>query len=493
MKSSYLELTLHEFLDTITNKRIVYKYEMKPSMNEGDESDTFIGHKDDLINGFKKMTANLRAVENPDTNTIETLKSFDNIISDLSASDDYYFDELTDIEVYNYLDTITKGFDPERVKLILWDIDVYYNMEYLERIDEESMNKFLKNGWEIPYVDKRILQLENGKTFETGGYPDYEKMREKTHIADGWSIMRAISILKKKLKEEENTKLTEGVKSQYVTGSVFEEIDKYFIAMILQYNEKVYRIGRGEHYNDIVTEWGTTRRALDTADLIKLIALKCKTSDDRRCVVKYIEMKYEELKGSIDLRWKETKGRKKDVMPIDRSEHFLLVSYQLHIKKDCTLTDVHNAVLQELESEYNKIIAVFDNAPRSKNTEQTKDDTDNPSKCEQPINESEIRKLFCAKLNKPQLNAANTYGDQLIASLKNPRIKKNRKGNPKEYARIASIMFHSSHINTDSCFRDWLQKFYGLVGVENGHLYKEVELGGQSLRDLKREFFYLTT
>ena len=201
MKSSYLELTLKEFLDTITNKRIEYQIEIKPSMYGDDESDTITGDKYTLIDNFVEITDDLKKDENLDANTIKTLQRIDEMIKDLRAKDEYYFDELNDVEIYNYLDNITHGFDIERVKLILWDIEVYYEMDFLERIDNESMNKFIKNGWEIPYTEKRTQQI-NGNTFEIGRLPDYEKMRNKTHIAADWNINRAISMLKKKLKQQ---------------------------------------------------------------------------------------------------------------------------------------------------------------------------------------------------------------------------------------------------------------------------------------------------
>jgi len=80
MKSSYLELTLKEFLDTITNKRIEYQIEI---MFKDDESDTVVGDKYTLIDTFEKIVSSLRNDENIDTNTIKRLQRFDEIICDL--------------------------------------------------------------------------------------------------------------------------------------------------------------------------------------------------------------------------------------------------------------------------------------------------------------------------------------------------------------------------------------------------------------------------
>lgn len=106
------------------------------------------------------------------------------------------------------------------------------------------------------------------------------------------------------------------------------------------------------------------------------------------------------------------------------------------------------------------------------------------------IKESEIRKLFCAKLNKPLNNAGITHGGNLISSLKTPRVKKNGEINFKEYARIALIMYSSPYIITDDDFAVWLRNFYTLVGLEIGFVYKKHELVGKS-KELNDEFRYL--
>jgi hypothetical protein len=203
MEKNYLDLTLKEFLDTITNKKIEYEIKITPSfLKDDDKSDTITCDKGTLIDYLEKITENLRVAENPDINTIKTLQRFDKIINDLEASDDYYFTELNDIEIYNYLDHITKGFDIERVKIILWDIDVYYNTDFLERINEESMNEYLKNGWEIPQKEIILFKPKQGKNAGKEIkhiITDFKEMRAKTHIADGLSIQTAINMLKKKL------------------------------------------------------------------------------------------------------------------------------------------------------------------------------------------------------------------------------------------------------------------------------------------------------
>jgi hypothetical protein len=190
MKNNYVDLTLYEFLDAITNKKIVYYITIK---GEG-ESDEAFGDKQTLIDVLTEIVS--KHHEDSDNPFI---KGLERVINELREKDEYVFSELNDIEIYNYLDHITKGFDIERVKLVLWDIDVYYNMDFLERINEESMNEFKRNGWKIPIVEKHTEKLKSGKVFEIGSSPDYKKMTARTHMCASWNIDRAINMLKKKL------------------------------------------------------------------------------------------------------------------------------------------------------------------------------------------------------------------------------------------------------------------------------------------------------
>ncbi|GHT06778.1 hypothetical protein AGMMS49525_15410 [Bacteroidia bacterium] len=137
------------------------------------------------------------------------LVNIDETIKTAKELDEYYFDELAGIEMYNYLDHITKGFDVEQVKISLNDIELYYYSKFLERINDESMKKYLENDWEIPFED-----IHNIKTGEIVKLPDYAKMRHKTHPWAGYSICKVIDMLNSKLPTAENTQATGTAKPQ---------------------------------------------------------------------------------------------------------------------------------------------------------------------------------------------------------------------------------------------------------------------------------------
>jgi len=99
------------------------------------------------------------------------------------------------------------------------------------------------------------------------------------------------------------------------------------------------------------------------------------------------------------------------------------------------------------------------------------------------IKENEIRKLFDNELNIKLKGIVQTKGDRLISSLRIDRTSK------KEYSRIAKMMYSSKKITTDRDFKDWLPKFYDLIGIENGTIYKPVDLEPDG--NLKQEFDYL--
>jgi len=103
--------------------------------------------------------------------------------------------QLTKIEVYNYLESITSSFNPDKVKMIGEEINLFYQMEYLPRIQEESIQIFTKNNWEIPY--RKISLDENIAIY------DFEIMLQKTHFADLSLIKYAKALIQSKQAEAE--------------------------------------------------------------------------------------------------------------------------------------------------------------------------------------------------------------------------------------------------------------------------------------------------
>jgi len=175
----YLNLRLKQFLDAITDKKKVYQL----TTDKGFEIEGTLSELKDLITKYD----------------IETRNKF---LPQLKNVQEYAVPfELHDIDIYNYLEKTTSNFDPVKTKIVLFDIEVYYNMDFMERITEESYNEYQKNSWEIPKMknpfpikikDKEILEI-----------PDIDKMLRKTHFFERFSIKRAMSLLQEKLERPE--------------------------------------------------------------------------------------------------------------------------------------------------------------------------------------------------------------------------------------------------------------------------------------------------
>lgn len=180
MTGNYLDMTLMDFLDTITNKKQEY------SLKIGRECE-YIGTKPE----FEELISELD----------EELHSQ---LSTLFVGKEEYTTpfELTSIEIYNYLEKITSNFNLIKLKLILQEIEMYNCMVFNERINEESTNIYAKNGWEIPTIEFKSFSRNDLPIVKM---PDYKTMTRKTHFCAGWNIDHAISLLKDKLNEDNDT------------------------------------------------------------------------------------------------------------------------------------------------------------------------------------------------------------------------------------------------------------------------------------------------
>lgn len=184
--TNYYDLTLQEFLDVITGALPVYEltftYPDKKS-----ESIQFKGTDEQILNTISNLNI-------PAYRKKELIKKHHSIKKPL------YDRDLSEIEIYNYLEKITNHFDPEKCRIIYTDIDCYYSMIFLERINEESKNIYLENGWEIPHIEFKSIIND-----EPLSVPDYKTMHKKTHLTDGFFIQKCLNLLKSKFPEKKRT------------------------------------------------------------------------------------------------------------------------------------------------------------------------------------------------------------------------------------------------------------------------------------------------
>jgi hypothetical protein len=110
--------------------------------------------------------------------------------------------------------------------------------------------------------------------------------------------------------------------------------------------------------------------------------------------------------------------------------------------------------------------------------------TAQPEAPQRTINEKDIRVRFNQKLNNRKKEGTKVSEADIIIS--NLRIDRNHYI---DYARIALIFYNSKFVTTENTFKEWLTKFYSLMGIENGTKYDQNKLNFS--KELQSEFQYL--
>lgn len=184
MKKKLYDLTIREFTLMLLGMEEKYDFSMKYKNENGEyQEDTIINATySTLIEAFNHNIVLKKEIE-------------DNYL-------DYRMD-LSLFEAYDYLDFKTHGFETERVKLALDEMECIYDMEYLEDKDEEAISEYIKNNWEIPIKEfpsfDKLSKKFSEKGFEPTKCPDYAKMRNKLFFCEDYTYQRITYLLKDKL------------------------------------------------------------------------------------------------------------------------------------------------------------------------------------------------------------------------------------------------------------------------------------------------------
>ena len=235
MKKQLFDLTIEEFASVLLDYQPTLEvsfccydekgYFINKQLTDGkDEEVTVRGTYSDFYNAFLKEPCN--------NGLKETVKDF------LDTHFDYDM-QLNKLDIYNYLEHITSKFHEERVRIVLNEMDCFYNMVYLEDIDTNVQNQYIEKGWEIPTVDIKLNKIGvkiEGKEVIT--IPNYEAMREKIYPCRGYFYHSAIGLLKRKLQP------TEATSSIYFTTKKGEKTD--FIRIINSMYELGFFTGKDE-------------------------------------------------------------------------------------------------------------------------------------------------------------------------------------------------------------------------------------------------------
>lgn len=203
MKKQLFDLTIEEFTSVLLD----YQPTLEVSFCCYDEKGNFINKqltdgKDEevIVRGTYSHFYNAFLKEPCNNGLKQTVKEF------LDTHFDYDM-QLNRLDIYNYLEHITSNFHEERVRIVLREMDCFYQMVYLEEIDIEVQRIYREEGWEYPTIEvklnekrKKLIGTENDTIIEI----DYAKMREKVYPCREFMYHTAIGVLRRKIQPIDN-------------------------------------------------------------------------------------------------------------------------------------------------------------------------------------------------------------------------------------------------------------------------------------------------
>lgn len=198
MKKQLFDLTIEEFTSVLLDYQPTLElsfccYDEKGNFinkqitDSEDEEVTVRGTYSDFYNAFLKKPYN--------NGVKEAVKGF------LDSHFDYDM-QLNRLDIYNYLEHITSNFHEERIRIVLNEMDCFYNMVYLEDIDSDVQEQYIEKGWEIPTITRENKINGQDHTFE-----DFEAMREKIYPCREFMYHNAIGLLNRKLQATKTSSL----------------------------------------------------------------------------------------------------------------------------------------------------------------------------------------------------------------------------------------------------------------------------------------------
>lgn len=238
MKKKLLELTTIEFCRILLDFPEVYTLNLG-TIDENGEEDCVVGTYDQLRSCFKSVNfqQGLEYVEN-------NLFDYSNIIGDT--------------EQLEFIYTKTHGFNERFCKVMYDEMDCFYQMMYVEEINEEVYKKYIDEDWEIPI--KKIPRIISKDEWIKDGYniPDYAKMREKVFPCRQWSYNKVMNELKEHIKIEK--KDMEQVMMKKVLRNLYspDAVKIYFFG----YSD-FYSLMSAENTNDLLHWFSTNHKQLE--------------------------------------------------------------------------------------------------------------------------------------------------------------------------------------------------------------------------------------
>lgn len=220
MKKKLYDLTIEEFVRLLCGIEKVYEIECKVHGHKrGVEEDEEFGIKG-TYDQIRDVLLD-EAVEHPENKYLRSsIDKFENSFFD-------YHMELSDLDVYNYLEEKTRCFGKDRANIVLKEMEMWH-CQYIDEERTSIINKKIDEGWrDYKVIEKEVYTLKSGERHSTGEVCrviDYEDAYKKVFgIAYDFNYDRAICLLKHKIGgEQQNVALkNDGAKSD--NGATFPE------------------------------------------------------------------------------------------------------------------------------------------------------------------------------------------------------------------------------------------------------------------------------
>lgn len=191
MRKNILDLTIEEFVRLICNMEKVYQIEVK-SYPQEEQEEEFI-----LEGTYSVLYDSLMDLSSKHPNNKFLDKNLDYIKNVLF---DYDLD-FTTLDIYNYLEYKTKGFDTDRSRILLNELD-FFHCEYIQEERKEYISNKIKSGWNDYKLHIHKSRIDN-KEYEEIDYKD--AIRKVFGVDTDFYYFFAIDILKEKLNLKTNT------------------------------------------------------------------------------------------------------------------------------------------------------------------------------------------------------------------------------------------------------------------------------------------------
>lgn len=141
-----------------------------------------------------------------------------------------YKTPFSDLDIYDYISEKTHGFEEERVRLMLQDMEFWHIAYISEEKREYAKKQYEDNKWEMPVQPRHYLPFTDPED-ERNKYlwVDQDAMVKKVFgIADEFFYSKAISLLKSKAPKKMDTVIVDTIKQKFEGLQVDEFINVLF-------------------------------------------------------------------------------------------------------------------------------------------------------------------------------------------------------------------------------------------------------------------------